>query len=342
MQLRQIGERQKQQYNQNVTHIIQSWQWGEFKKSLGLPVLRYGLFKGSQPTTTFTLSLHKIPLSGQVVGYLPKGPLPDRQLAAALTEIGREHNCAFIKLEPNILSSQALYQIDPSFTPSPKPLFTKYNFLLDLTPSEEELFGNLSPKTRYNVRLAQKKGIQIEERTDDQGFEIFLGLHFETTRRQGFHSHNEDYHRKLWKTLREAGMARLLIGFYQPPATSHRLPLSAWMLYNFKDTLYYPYGGSSTEHKEVMASNLVAWEAIKLGKKLGLKEFDLWGAAGSPDPGPADPYYGFHRFKQGYGAKLVEYVGSFDLVFNDPLYWAFTSIDKFTSLKVLLLKLLSK
>ena len=127
-------------------------------------------------------------------------------------------------------------------------------------------------------------------------------------------------------------MARLLIAFYQEK------PVVAWMLSNFQDTLYYPYGGSSLEHREVMASNLVAWEAIRLGKKLKLKKFDLWGAL-SPDANPSDPWYGFHKFKQGYGGKLVEYIGTYDLVFNWPIYWVFTAIDKLMPLKVLLLKL---
>ena len=127
-------------------------------------------------------------------------------------------------------------------------------------------------------------------------------------------------------------MARFLIASY------HGEPLTAWMLLNFKHTLYYPYGGSSKIHPEVMANNLVAGEAIKLGKKMGLKRFDMWGALG-PNAKPNNSWYGFHKFKQGYGGKLVEYIGTYDLVFNWPLYLIFTAIDKLTPLKIFLLKL---
>lgn len=341
MDLREITPSQKDQYNQLVSHVIQSWEWGEFRKSLGLPLLRYGIYEQSSKSSiskkgklskAFQLTLHKIPFTNQYVGYLPKGPIPDKELSEALEIIGRKHHCAFIKIEPNIISTNKPYTIFPTFLPSPKPLFTKYNFILDLTKSEEELLKNMHPKTRYNIRLAQRKGVVVEEREDDKAFEIFLKLHFDTTQRQGFHSHNASYHRKLWQQLKSAGMARVLIGFY------HKKPLSAWLLFNFQDTLYYPFGASSMEHKEVMANNLVAWEAIRLGKKLGLKEFDMWGAAHSPDPDSSDPFYGFHTFKKGYGGKLVEYIGTFDLVFNPTLYFAFTSIDKFTKLKVFLLR----
>ena len=335
MDLRQLDAKHKDQYNKLVTHVIQSWEWGDFREQLGTTVLRYGIFNDSKLEVAFQLTLHPIPFTKQFVGYLPKGPLPNKQLAQALKIIGKEYNCAFIKLEPHIPSDAPMYSVYPSFLPSPKPLFTKYNFVLNLTPTEEELLKNMHSKTRYNIRLAQKRGVTVKEYTNEKGFKEFLKLHFETTERQNFHSHNDSYHKKAWETLQKAGIARVLIAYYK------KKPLSAWMLYAFKDKLYYPYGGSSVEYKEVMANNLIAWEAIKIGKKLGLKEFDMWGALG-PNADPKDPWQGFHRFKQGYGGKLVEYLGTYDLVFDDTLYWSFNLIDRFTGHKVLLLKALGK
>lgn len=336
MDLRLLTLKDKRKYNSLVSHVIQSWEWGEFRKSLGLPLLRYGIFKNGKMIKAFQLTLHKIPLTGQYVGYLPKGPQPDKELAQALEKVGKENNCAFIKLEPDILVGQHQpFSIHPKFLPSPKPLFSKHNFILDLTLIEEELLKKMHPKTRYNIRLAQKKGVIVQERVDEKALDIYLKLYFETTKRQGYHGHNKEYHKKVWKTLKDANMARILIAFYQ------KQPLTSWLLLNFKDKIYYAYGGSSTEYKEVMANNLVAWEAIRLGKKMGFKKFDMWGALG-PDTSPNDPWFGFHRFKQGYGGQLVEYIGTFDLVFNEPLYWTFTLVDKFTSLKVFLLKLLRR
>ncbi len=336
MDLRPITVKQKTSYNKLVTHVMQSFEWGEFRKSLGIPVLRYGLYKNDKLSKAFQLTLHKIPFINQYVGYLPKGPFPDKELAEALKKIGQEQNCAFIKIEPDVEQVTGYrLQVTDGFIRSPKPLFTKYNFILDLTKSEEELLKNMHHKTRYNIRVAEKHGVKVEERTDDKAFEIYLKLYFETTQRQGYHGHNKEYHRKVWQTLRDAKMARILIATYQ------NKPLTAWMLLNFEDTLYYPYGGSSKVHPEVMANNLVAWEAIKLGKKLGLKKFDMWGAL-DPAANPNDPWYGFHKFKQGYGGKLVEYIGTYDLVFNWPVYFAFTFIDRLTPLKIFLLKFLGK
>lgn len=340
MDLREVCEDQKSEYNKAVTHIMQSWEWGEFRQKLKTPLLRYGLYKDGKLTTAFQLTLHKVPFLNSFVGYLPKGPFPDQNLAQALEKIGEQHKCIFIKVEPDILATTDL-PIDPNFKQSLKPMFTKHNFVLDLTKPENEILKNMRPKSRYNIKVAQKHGVIIEERTDDEAFEIYLKLYFETTKRQNYHGHNEKYHRTVWETLKKAGLATLLIAFYTPPGTSQKIPLTAWMLLAFKDTLYYPYGGSSPEYKNVMAPNLLVWEAIKLGKKLGLKKFDLWGSAG-PNATPSHPWYGFHHFKEGLGGDLVEYLGTYDLIFNLPQYYLFNLIDHFTSIKVFLLKLVGR
>lgn len=329
-------ETKKQEYNKYVTHIIQSWQWGEFRQKSGTQLLRFIVQNGKK--RAFQITFHKIPFTNQYVGYMPKGPVPDKELSEALQQIrqnefiSKRKQLCFIKIEPHIKEGAT---VDKAFIPSLKSLFTKYNFELDLTPNEETLLKNMHPKTRYNIGLAQKKGVVIEEKTTSEGFETFLELHFQTTKRQNFYSHNRDYHLSLWKELSKNDMARILVAYYK------NIPLSAWLLINFKDTLYYPYGGSSLQHKEVMANNLMCWEAIKLGKRMGLKKFDMWGALGK-NPNKNDSWYGFHKFKQGYGAKLIEYMGTYDLVFNYPLYWLFTLIDKLTFLKVVLLKLVRR
>lgn len=334
MDLRALGDEYKTDYDRLITHVIQSWQWGEFRKSLGIPLMRYGIFKNNRLTKAFQISFHQIPLIGKTVGYLPKGPFPDSELAQALKQISQEQNCVFIKIEPDIeIASDE--KIDSHFRKSLKPLFTKYNFVLDLSPSEEELLKQMQQKTRYNIKVAKKRGVKVTISDDQQALKTYLKLYFDTTKRQGYFGHHAIYHTKVWETFKQTNQVKFVIAHYQ------NTPLVAWMLLIFKDTLYYPYGGSSHLHRDAMASNLVAWEAIKLGKNLGLKKFDMWGALG-PNATPKDPWFGFHKFKMGYGGKLVEYMGSFDLVENSLLYYAFNSVDKFTTFKVLLLKVLGR
>ena len=347
MIVRRIKPEDRERYNETVDHVIQSWEWGEFRRKTGVKVIRLGKFDKDKLLQGFQLTIHAVPFTKCAIAYLPKGPVPDKQMLKALEKIGKKENCVFIKLEPNIqkisnfparfaLRSKAGGQFpisNFSLIPSPKPLFTKHNFLVGLTKSEEELLRDMKAKTRYNIRLAQRKGVEVKEKKDKKSFEIYIRLYFETCQRQKYFGHNRKYHRLMWETLKPAGMVRLLIASYK------KEPLVAWMLLKFKDTLYYPYGGSSLKHKNFMASNLICWEAMKLGKKLGCQTFDMWGALG-PDSDKSHPWYGWNRFKAGYGGKLVEYVGSYDLVLKPTMYKLFNLADqmrwKYLRLKTLL------
>lgn len=242
-----------------------------------------------------------------------------------------------VKFEPNEKTDQKSQQkidiLSKSFDLiKGKPLFTKYSFQLDISKSEEELLKGMHQKTRYNLRLAEKKGVKIVEDNSEKGFEEYWKLMEETTKRQGFFAHSKNYHRKMWQTMIVSGTGHLFKAVYEGKT------LTTWVLFELNGVLYYPYGASSNEHREVMANNLMMWEAIKFGKKKGCKLFDLWGSLG-PEPDTTDPWYGFHRFKQGYGAELTEFVGTYDLVINRSEYGIYTLIDK---LRWTLLKLLAK
>ncbi len=340
-------------------HPLQSRQWGEFRQKTGIKVIR---------EKNFQLTIHKIPClpAGKAhlpwtIGYIPKGPLPDKEMLTKLIEIGKQEKCIFIQLEPNIEKSQISNPKSQNdwkleignwkLQPAAHPLFTRYTFILDLTKSEQELLADMHPKTRYNIRVALKHGVKIVEDNSDDAFETYLKLTKETTKRQGFYAHTENYHRLMWEALSPRKMentrlmvrqgkskmgnldkdkltAHLFLANYQPKINSQQpIPLVAWIVFVYGDTLYYPYGASSTHYREVMASNLMMWEVIKFGKKLGLKRFDMWGSLG-PTPDPKDPWYGFHRFKQGYGPQLVEFIGSYDLVVNFLLYQVYKFLDK--------------
>lgn len=311
-------------------HPLQSEQWKEFREKNGIKIVRQN---GIQ------VSFHKIPKTSFTVGYFPKGKLPDKKQITQLKKIGLLQKAIFIQLEPNIEKGGNL-KFNPKelgLASSFRPLFTRFNFILDLTKSEDELLKNMHPKTRYNIKLAQKHGVKIVEDNSDKAFAEYLRLTKETTKRQKFYAHTEKYHELMWETLRTATekfskeklTAHLLVAKY-----NNRI-LTAWVIFVYKNTIYYPYGASSMEHREVMASNLMMWEAIKYGKKLGLKEFDMWGSLG-PDANPHDPWFGFHRFKQGYNPRHVEYIGSYDLVINPFMYRMYKIADK---LRWMLLKI---
>lgn len=309
-------------FNEHVFHPLQSWQWGEFRKKTGVEVYRFGEYEGKKLKNIYQLTLHKIPKTPFFVGYCPKSNLPSEEFLAFLKNFAPEKKIIFTKFEPNIerIGSNNLIIGKYKLLESPRPLFTKYTFQIDLTKSENELLKQMKAKTRYNVRLAQKKGIVVKEDNSDKSFKTYLKLQKETTNRQKFYAHDEKYHRLLWETLGKEGIAHILTATYNSEI------LVSWMVFLFNNILYYPYGGSSDKYRNYMPSNLLLWEAALWGKRKDAKIFDLWGALG-PNPDQGDPWYGFHRFKEGYSGRLVEFIGSYDFVINPLLYNIYNFVD---------------
>jgi len=303
-----------------IFHPLQSVEWGEFRKTTGIKVIK---IDGLQMT------IHRIPHIPWTIGYIPKGPLPTKDMISALKKIGQQEKCIFIQLEPNIISDENLkLKIENlGLLPAAHPLFTKYTFVLYLNKSEEDLLKAMHPKTRYNIKVALKHGVKIIQDHSDQAFENYLKLTEETTKRQGFYAHTKKYHKLMWETLKSEKIDTDKLTAHLFLAKYNEEVLASWILFVYKNILYYPYGSSSISHRETMASNLMMWEAIKFGKKLGLEKFDMWGAL-SNNPDKNDPWYGFHRFKEGYGPKHIEFLGSFDLVINPVLYNAYKILDK--------------
>lgn len=315
----------RKQFDSLAPHPLQSWAWGEFREQLGQQVVRLGEFRRNILMHPVQCSFHQIPKTPWTIGYCPRGLLPTAQILAAIKQEAEKHRCIFVKFEPNVQVTSKKLQVtsylrELGFSPG-KPLFTPYSFQIDLTQSEEELLSKMKPKTRYNVRLAQKKGVIVEENNSKEALEVFQQLTEETTRRQHFFAHDRRYRELLWEVMRKANIAHLIIARYKQEI------LTAWVLFFYNGVGYYPYGASSNQQRELMTSSLVAWRSLLLAKQRGCHTFDYWGSLG-PHPDRTDPWYGFHRFKEGYGGKLVEFVGSWDLVIRPLLYHSFQLADR--------------
>ena len=322
MIIRQVLLKEKSRFNALVNHPLQSWEWGKFRERTGCKVIRLGLFEpstGSEQTKLkagYQLTIHPLPKIPYNIIYFPKGPMPNKIIINALIKLGQAEKAILVKMEPNVVVD------DKKITPdiwkelnlqAGQPLFTKYTFQIDLSKSDEELLAAMKSKTRYNLRLSQKHGVRVVEDNSSKAFETYLKLMKETTKRQKFYAHTPDYHHKMWQILQPAGIAHLLVAKYK------NKPLVTWILFTFNKVLYYPYGASTRKCQNVMPSYAMMWEAIQFGKKHNCELFDLWGTPGH-NPSPKDPWYGFHRFKEGFGAKLVEFIGTYDLIIDHRFY----------------------
>ncbi len=299
-------------FNKLATHPVQSWEWGEFRKENGNTVVRIGLFSGNSLVEAHQLTVHRLPHTKHKLAMLLKSSIPSEEMVTFLKDYAKKEDILFFRMEPqyemqasvrgrpNVIDTLRKYGCVPG-----RRFFTKETFVVDLTKSEDELLASFHPKTRYNIRVATRHGVEVVEETTDDAFAEYLSLTEQTAKRQNFFAHTERYHKLMWKHLHTKGIARLLTAKYQAET------LISWILFVWKDTLYYPYGASSEKYRNVMAANLMMWEAIRFGKKLELKKFDLWGK---------EEGRGFTKFKEGYNPQIVEFVGTWDLVCNKTLY----------------------
>lgn len=308
------------EYNAKVTHPLQSWEWGVARKEMSLEVLRIGEFSGETLIDVYQISFHQIPYTPWKIGYLPRSKFPSTAIFDFLQEYGKSHKVIFIKFEPNERLKSDIRHPTSDIHKSPHPLFSDWTVVLNLKQSEEEILKNMKPKTRYNIRLAQKKGVVVREESNEVGFDKFVKLYFETCRRQSYYGHSINYHQTVWKHLKEK-IAHIFIAYY------NNEPLATFELFYFNRVLYYPYGGTSIQHRNVMAANLLMWEAIRFGKKMGAEIFDMWNSL-SPDHQGNPAWEGFTRFKEGYGGEFVPMMGSFDLVIDRGIYQLYSQIYK--------------
>jgi lipid II:glycine glycyltransferase (peptidoglycan interpeptide bridge formation enzyme) len=199
--------------------------------------------------------------------------------------------------------------------------------LIDLTASEEDMLARMKQKTRYNVRLAEKKGVVVRVGTADD-LAMLYNMYAETSVRDGFVIRDENYYLTVWKTF----MANA-----QPPmpdsqfpnavpliAEVNNEPVAGIFLFTFADRAYYVYGMSRDAHREKMPTYLLQWEAMKRARAAGCTVYDLWGAPETFDE--SDSMWGVYRFKEGLGGRVVRTLGAWDYAPNKFWYKLYSEI----------------
>lgn len=195
--------------------------------------------------------------------------------------------------------------------------------MIDLAASEEDLLARMKQKTRYNIRLAIKKGVTLRAGGIDD-LPMLYRMYAETSIRDGFVIRNEQYYRTAWTFfMREqyspiAPFAEPLIAEFDGK------PIAAIFIYYFAGKAYYLYGMSHESHRDKMPNYLLQWEAMKCAKARGCHSYDLWGA---PEIfTESDPMWGVFRFKEGLGGEVIRTLGEWDYVPNSFLYKVYTDL----------------
>lgn len=284
--------------------ILQSWSWGEFQSSLGNKTHR---FSGDD---FICLGIEMPLVTGKKYLYCPRGPLGNKE--AALDDLKKfelDRDFIFARLEPQ----QKMEQLLPT-----KDIQPSHNWILELNKTEEELLLGMKQKTRYNINLAIRKGVVVKEgnKADLLGF---FGLMLETSNRNQYRLHSQNYYFQMWDNLSPRNM-KLMLAYYENQL------VAGLLLTTFGGTSTYLHGGSSQKFKETMAPYLLHWEAIKMSKNSGCSAYDFGGVAHSDDS--SDPWAGITRFKKSFGGLEVIYPGTFDLVYSPIWYNVYKNARK--------------
>lgn len=316
--------------------LLQSSYWKEFQKSLGRKIFRLAAVDERGEILAAAQIIRQDLKFGKSYFYMPRGPIISKisnfkfqfsildSLFAEIKKLARKEGAIFLRFDPawteeevgklgndgvNIfeqLKSRSVGQVQP-----------KQTLVLDLTKPEIEILAKMKAKTRYNIKVAQKHCVQIDE--GENYFEDFWRLTKKTSQRDRFVAHNKEYYRKMLDILKERGTIKLLVAKYDSKVVAANLVIF------FGEWCVYLHGASDYDWRDKMAPYLLQWETMVLAKGYGCKYYDFWGLDEAKWPGVT-------RFKQGFcpETKATEYVGAFDSVYKMGWYKIYKLAKKFS------------
>ena len=194
--------------------------------------------------------------------------------------------------------------------------------VLDLTQKESDLLQRMKPKTRYNIKLALRKGVEVRS-MGIEGLKIWYDLYHETALRNGLFINDYLYFETMFASKMEGEdnevKVQLLVAYYDG------IPLSAMFLVLSSYRATYLYGASSSQMRNVMSTYALQWKAIQIAKANNCFEYDMFGIA--PSPNPSHPMYGLYKFKQGFGGEIYHQLGCWDYPIEEDKYNYFSACE---------------
>lgn len=305
-------------------HILQTGEWGELKAGFGWDAVRV-----SDGTNGAQILYRRLP-AGLSIGYLAKGPLGALSpLQAEIDRISAQKRAIFLKWEPDSSEIPGVQSgMNDGDWLSSRPIQTRRTVVISLEGSEEEILSRMKQKTRYNIRLAEKKEVIVAPSSDVRGFHAMA---LQTARRDGFGVHAYAYYQRAYDLFHPVGRCELFTAVYQGT------PLASLFVFASSRTAYYMYGASSDLERNRMPAYLVQWEAMKWAKHAGCTRYDMWGipdqdeeeleAAFQHKPSH-EGLWGVYRFKRGFGGEVLRSVGAWDRVYHKQLYRLYRAIAR--------------
>jgi peptidoglycan pentaglycine glycine transferase (the first glycine) len=316
-------------------HLLQSWEWGQFKQRFGWEADYLSWKDDRAQTLAAALVLKRSLLSFFSILYCPRGPIMDWSnealrfsVLSELQKVSESARAIFIKIDPNLplgsgqpdtpdellnpLGEQVILDMERlGWISSDEQIQFKNSMHLDLRPTEDELLRRMKSKTRYNIRLARRRGVTVRK-GDEHDLDPLYRMYAATSLRDHFTIREWTYYQDAWGSFIKSGMAQPFI------AEVDGEPVAGIIVFHYGRRAIYMYGMSLEIHREKMPNQLLQWEAIRWAKAMGYTIYDFWGA---PDTfTEQDPMWGVYRFKSGFGAEVIRTPGAWDYVTRPALY----------------------
>jgi len=302
-------------------HLLQMGEWGELKADFGWRPVRFILDDGLGVQILF----RRLPL-GLTLGYIPKLAFSDELLAfsdrfwAEVDSISKKNHAVFLKVEPDAWDEKFSIQ-NAEFRISKHNIQPPRTLVLDITKSENQILAGMKQKCRYNIRLAQKKGVTVHAWDDISAFHEMAMV---TGGRDNFGVHSKEYYQRAYDLFHPKETCELMVAKFEGK------PLASLMVFMNGKRAWYVYGASNNEERNRMPTYLLQWEAILWAKARGCEEYDLWGVPDEDEEtleaqfeSRHDGLWGVYRFKRGFGGELKRTPQALDRVYNPLLYWVY-------------------
>ena len=336
--MRFVTKETEQEYNEFLEshercNFQQSLEWGKVKTAWTKEVIlaedEDGKIIGS-----VCVWIRKMPIFGNLM-YASRGPVCDihdkavlEQLTEGARQLAKKYKAFVFRMEPDVkkddqefrkIVEEIGYKIKDDAKDFKDEIQPRFVFKLDIKgKTEEEILKNCHQKTRYNIRLATKKGVEIKEGTRDD-FAAFHKIMIETGERDGFIVRSQEYFEKMYDELAPKHM-KLLMAYHEGK------PISGIILIMYGKTTWYLYGASSNSHRNLMPNYLLQWTGISEAIQNGHEVYDFRGVSGVVDEN--HPQYGLYRFKKGFGAEFIEFIGEVYLPFKPLKYKMYKFAEK--------------
>ncbi|NMA69517.1 MAG: peptidoglycan bridge formation glycyltransferase FemA/FemB family protein [Desulfitobacterium sp.] len=314
-------------------HVLQTWGWGELKSKTGWQPWRLVLEKDGEIVAGISILERKIPVIGIPIFYASRGPVLDLKdtelfdtLLSEVKKLAKKRGAIFLKIDPDVPSADLTLEnylksrgfrsaeTDKGF----EGVQPKYVFRLDISPDEETLLAQMHQKTRYNIRLAKRRGVNIRIGTKEDLPQFYEVLK-ETTERDNFLVRAYSYFEDMYEILNPEGMLELFLAEYEGKLIAGTIALK------IGKKAWYLYGASSNSHRNVMPNYLIQWEMIRWAKSKGCTLYDFRGVPGQLTED--NPLYGLYRFKKGFNGEYTEFIGEWDLVYRPAVYFLWNTLE---------------